>query len=54
MKLLPNLVLFLNNIRILEQLGMFFNDFYNLILVLWNLNQGIEGIGQKVSFQLLE
>ena len=32
-KLLPNLVLFLNFICYLQQLRMFFNDFFNLILV---------------------
>ena len=33
MKVLPNLVLFLNTICNLQQLRMFFNDFFNLVLV---------------------
>ena len=32
-RVLPNLVLFLNTICNLQQLRMFFNDFFNLVLV---------------------
>ena len=33
MKVLPNLVSFLNTVWNLQQLRMFFNDFFNLVLV---------------------
>ena len=46
-RVLPNLVLFLNTICNLQQLRMFFNDFFNLV-------QGMEGLGQETSFQLFE
>ena len=43
-------ILFLNLICNLQQLRIFYNDFFNLVLVF----KDTEGLGQEVSLQLFE
>lgn len=49
---LPILVLVLNTSCNLQQLRIFFNNFFNLKFII--LNRSTEGLKQEVSFQLLE
>ena len=49
---LPILVLGLNTSCNLQQLRIFFNNFFNLKFII--LNRSTEGLKQEVSFQLLE
>ena len=49
---LPILVLGLNTSCNLQQLRIFFNNFFNLKFII--LNRSTEGLKQEVSFKLLE
>lgn len=49
---LPILALVLNTSCNLQQLRIFFNNFFNLKFII--LNRSTEGLKQEVSFKLLE